>query len=72
MEIKIIEEYEGEFLEKKEELRKAMFPGQKSAETIDIQIKPPKERSYKKLMKEFEKDDRIIKSTSSSKLSLSI
>lgn len=49
MEIKIKEEYEGEFEEKKDELIKALFPNARSLETLKIPERNFKEKSMRQI-----------------------
>lgn len=50
MEIEIIEEYDGEFEEKKEELIKALFPNTRNMKTLNIPERDFRDKSFRELL----------------------
>ena len=55
MDIEIIEEYDGELEEKKEQLAKALFPNTRSMETLNIPERDFRDKVYRQLLDELEK-----------------
>ena len=50
MDIEIIEEYEGEFEEKQEELMKALFPNTRNMDTLNVPERDFRDKSFRELL----------------------
>lgn len=56
MEIRIIEEYDGELKDKKEELVKALFPNTRTMESLNAPERDFRAKVYRELLDELEKN----------------